>query len=198
MKINKLLSKYDWTKLQELYNAGNTYRDLENMFGVNPKELSEASKYGLIETRNKSQAAKRSTFKRVVSDETRKKLSESRLNYLRNNPDKVPYLLNHSSKKSYPEKLFENALISFGINGYVYNFQNGIYQYDFAFPELKIDVEIDGGTHQTEKVKAIDKRRDEWSNSQGWKVLRFTAKEVKEDVVQCINKLRPLLEGHSR
>jgi very-short-patch-repair endonuclease len=89
--------------------------------------------------------------------------------------------------------VFENALISSEITGWKYRFQNGIYQYDFAFPEQKIDVEIDGGTHLTEKVKKIDARRDEFSRQCGWIVIRFTADQVKKDVVGCIQVLRKFL-----
>jgi len=68
-------------------------------------------------------------------------------------------------------------------------YQHSIYSYDFAFIDLKIDVEIDGGTHTSEKVKVIDKRRDIFSQSHGWEVIRFTAKEVKENVTLCIQKI---------
>ena len=125
-----------------------------------------------------------------LSEETKKKISISRLRYLEEHPDEVPYKLNHSSKKSYPEIVFENALNSNNIKGWTYNYRNGVYSYDFAWPEQKIDVEIDGGTHLSEKVKRIDERRDIFSKSKGWMVLRFTAKEVKDDVTKCVNKLK--------
>lgn len=134
---------------------------------------------------------------RTHTQETKDKLSKIRVQYLINNPDKVPYLINHSSKISHPELLFKNALITKKITGWEYNYQQGIYQYDFAFIENKIDVEIDGGTHLTEKVIAIDTRRDKYSNSIGWTVLRFTAKEVKKDMQSCINKLMSILEQNN-
>lgn len=110
------------------------------------------------------------------------------------NPDKIPYIINHSSKESYPEKIFRLALEENNLKGWVQEFQNGIYRYDFAFVNLKIDVEIDGGTHQTEKVKKIDERRDKWSSSQGWQVIRFSAQEVKENPNICINKLKEIIQ----
>ena len=75
-----------------------------------------------------------------------------------------------------------------------YQFRNGIYQYDFAFPKQKIDVEIDGGTHLNEKVKKIDERRDEFSRQSGWKVIRFTASQVKQNVINCIDILKKHLQ----
>ena len=109
---------------------------------------------------------------RKHSQETKDKISKSRISYLTKNPDKVPYLINHSSQKSFPEIIFENALNNLNITGWVYGFQNGIYRYDFAFPDLKIDIEIDGATHLTEKVKKIDERRDKFSIENGWTVLK--------------------------
>lgn len=131
--------------------------------------------------------------KRKWSEEDKKKISRRMIEFLMKNPDKVPYKLNHSSKMSYPERVFENALKSANISGWTYNYQNGIYSYDFAFPVLKIDVEIDGNTHIQEKVRNIDKRRDKFSTNNGWIVIRFTANEIKEDVLKCINTLKTFL-----
>jgi very-short-patch-repair endonuclease len=104
----------------------------------------------------------------------------------------VPYRINHSSKKSYPEIVFENALLAAGITGWIYNYQHSIYAYDFAWPELKLDVEIDGATHNTEKVKTIDARRDAFSRKNGWTVIRFPAADVKKNVLSCLKKLEKM------
>lgn len=128
------------------------------------------------------------------SEETKQKISKARTEYLFANPDKVPYRVNHSSKESYPERIFKEALIKNEIIGWVQEYQNGIYSYDFAFIDLKIDIEIDGGTHLSEKVKIIDKRRDEWSNINGWVVLRFPVSEIKSNLDFCIEKLKLLIK----
>lgn len=127
------------------------------------------------------------------SDNDKKRISSSMTKYLIEHPDKVPYKLNHSSKMSYPEKIFKNALESMKISGWTYNYRNGIYAYDFAFPDLKIDIEIDGNTHTQEKVKKIDERRDLFSKENGWQVIRFTAKEVKENILLCIKALNEFI-----
>lgn len=164
---------------------------------------SKQSFYGAINrgqfvSRNLSKAAKIGhvkTGKRYHTADAKKKISDSRIKYLMEHPDKVPYLINHSANKSWPEQVFENALISSGITGWKSRFRNGIYEYDFAFPQQKIDIEIDGGTHKLEKVKLIDARRDAFSKSQGWKVIRFEAYRVKKDVVGCINELKQILQS---
>lgn len=185
--------KYDWKKIQDAYNNGMNWEQLTNTFGCCASTLHKAKIRGDFISRSKSQSLKlkyKHTSAPKHTDETKQKISQIRLNFLEKNPDKVPYLTNHSSKKSYPEQIFENALISSNLTGWKYSYRNGIYQYDFAFPEIKLDVEIDGNTHLTEKVKLIDSRRDEWSKSQGWTVLRFTAIRVKTDVVECIEELK--------
>lgn len=131
------------------------------------------------------------------SDEDKKRISESRIKYLNEHPDKVPYKLNHSSKMSYPEKIFKNALENENISGWIYNYQNGIYSYDFAFPDLKIDVEIDGNTHLQENVIKIDERRDKFSKENGWIVIRFSAKMIKENLLECIKLLKTQIYGNN-
>ena len=133
---------------------------------------------------------------RKTSDVVKKKISDSRILYLQNNPDKVPYLLNHSRNESNPEKVFREELERRSIQGWVQKFRNGIYEYDFAFPSIKVDVEIDGGTHNLDHVKEIDKRRDAWSVSQGWKVIRIPAKDIRRNVKEAVDNLLKTFPGH--
>lgn len=138
--------------------------------------------------------SKKNAIGRILTIETKEKISQARIKYLTEHPEKVPYRINHSSKESYPEKIFRQALMDSKIEGWVQEFQNGMYSYDFAFFELKIDIEIDGGTHNSEKVKKIDERRDAWSKEQGWKVIRFQAKEIKENLISCIEQIKKLIK----
>lgn len=127
------------------------------------------------------------------SDESKKKLSDNKIKYLLNNPDRVPYILNHSSKISFPELVFENGLIDNNIFGWSKQYRIGLYSFDFAFINLKIDVEVDGSTHKQEKVKKIDKQRDEFSINNGWIVIRFEAELVKKNIIECISILKGII-----
>ena len=49
------------------------------------------------------------------TEETKQKISNSYKKYLIEHPEKVPFKLNHSSKKSYPEQYFEELFINEGI-----------------------------------------------------------------------------------
>jgi very-short-patch-repair endonuclease len=110
---------------------------------------------------------------RPLSDEHRKRISEGRIKFLRENPHLVPYKLNHYSKgRSYAEDYWKTILDS---NNLVYEeqFQIGPYQLDFAFPEKKIDLEIDGDQHHLDpRVVESDKRRNVYLADLGWKTIR--------------------------
>ncbi|MEX2244086.1 MAG: DUF559 domain-containing protein [Fimbriimonadaceae bacterium] len=71
---------------------------------------------------------------------------------------------------------------------------------DFAVfcKQGKVNIETDGDTwHTTREQVAADKRRDNWLQTKGWRVLRFTTNEVHErmeeycvpTIVQNINGL---------
>lgn len=103
-----------------------------------------------------------------VSEEQRKKLSETQKRNLKEG--KVfGYKLNHSSKVSFPEQYFMEVLKDLPVK---YNFQVGLYQLDFAIPEKKVYIEVDGEQHYTDKrIVAHDKERTEVLNNLGWKCL---------------------------
>ena len=203
MKVTNI----DLVYLQKEIDSGKSYPEISKQNKIGRSTICKYIKLGLLKKSNNvnqyrnghsmsdntKDKIKKSMTGKKLSDETKKKISYSRIKYLKEHPDKVPYRLNHSSKMSYPEKIFYNALVSSKLSGWEYNYQNSIYSYDFAFVKEKIDIEIDGGTHLTDKVKQIDKRRDEFSRQQGWNVVRFTAKEVKEDVIKCIEKVKTIL-----
>ena len=130
---------------------------------------------------------------KTLTEEHKAKISKARKQYLDDNPGNIPYLLNHSSNESYPEKIFREALERRNIIGWTYNHPIKRYSLDFAFIEQKIDVEIDGGTHNLPEVILKDELRDDTLNKLGWKTIRFTAVQIKENVEKCIDILLELL-----
>ena len=131
---------------------------------------------------------------------TKEKIRSSLKDFLIRNPDQIPYIKNSSSKKSYPEEVFEKLLIENHIDGWIYNYRVGTYIFDFAFPTVKLDIEIDGSQHKQPKNIEHDHRRDEYSKSLGWTVKRYDANLVKdksshytiiEEIRQLIQDLMP-------
>lgn len=107
---------------------------------------------------------------KTLSEETKKKISESRKKFLLEHPEKVPYKLNHSSKQSFPEKFFETVFINNGISFEKEFYTNG-YWLDFCFNKT-FYVEIDGEQHYLDKkIVEHDKIRTARLTESGFKCI---------------------------
>ncbi|NLH78605.1 MAG: DUF559 domain-containing protein, partial [Acidobacteria bacterium] len=60
------------------------------------------------------------------------------------------------------------------------------YKVDLAEPSVKLAIEVDGKTHRLKKWKFLDHRKTEVLTSLGWQVLRFSNKEVDENLSLCV------------
>ena len=117
--------------------------------------------------------------------------------FLENNPDMVPYLRNHSSAESYPEKYFKELFDKAGLN-LVYHYRINTYELDFCDVDKKLDIEIDGEQHYLDKrIVESDKRRNEYLESLGWTTIRIRWADYKrateEEKINIINKIKDLL-----
>lgn len=190
-KQNKLksITSIDIPELIKLYINGNSMHKLCIKYNVGHIKITKILIDNNIQIRNHSESL--STYKRSpLTVEHRKKISESRLKYLHLNPDKVPYRLwNTAGYVSYPHNKIMSILKNMNIQGWISEYQNSIYSYDIAFPELKLDIEIDGSTHSRPETIISDARRDAYSTSQGWKVLRFTASDVVKDSTKVVDSI---------
>jgi len=63
------------------------------------------------------------------------------------------------------------------------------YSLDFAVVDLKIDIECDG-EHYHKIGNSHDRKRNWALRNKGWKILRFRGKEIKENINECINKIK--------
>jgi very-short-patch-repair endonuclease/transposase-like protein len=170
------------TEIQKYYDEGNSLKSISKKFGISQRQLYKAIKSGDLKTRSKSETSiiQHKKKKYNHSDETKRKLSEIRKKYLQENPDKVPYLLNHSSHESYPEKYFAEVFENENFNLQRY-FRIGLYELDFCSVKKKVDIEIDGNQHYTdEKIIESDKRRDQFLRDFGWEIVRIEWKEFKK------------------
>lgn len=64
----------------------------------------------------------------------------------------------------------------------------GPYWADFAIPKHKLVIELDGYQYHKDR-KEHDQRRDEYMKRRGWKVMRFTYNDVKNNRSETIAKL---------
>ncbi len=65
----------------------------------------------------------------------------------------------------------------------------GNYIVDFYFPKARLIIEVDGGQHYTEEGIKDDKNRDEYMKEQGIRVLRFSDREIFENLNAVVEKI---------
>ena len=51
---------------------------------------------------------------------------------------------------------------------------------DFAFPLMRLIIEVDGPIHDTVHVRLKDRRKDEYLNMKGWRVIRLKYTEIRD------------------
>lgn len=95
---------------------------------------------------------------------------------------------------SVPEKQFWVQAVCGQYKGLLFNHlvsqhPVGKYRIDFAIPELKFGIEIDGlAYHNGQDSFMKDRSRQREIESQGWRIVRFAAKEVSLDVDKCFRE----------
>lgn len=167
---SKYHKRYDWSLIQKDHDDGMTWRKLQDKYGVSIASITNAKKRGDFISRNKSEALKLVPG-RPLTDEIKKKISIARTNYLKENPDKVPYKLNHYSKgQSYPESYFEKWLLDKGVS-FISEQPVSIYSIDFRIGDIAL--EIDGEQHYVdERIVKSNFYRDEYLKSLGIETIR--------------------------
>lgn len=116
------------------------------------------------------------------SDDSKLKLSIARKKYLNEHPEKVPYKLNHHSKQSYPEKYFREVFDNDDLlKSAISEYRIKLYSLDFAFPDIKFYIEIDGEQHYTDsRIVEHDKKRNLELEKMGWKSIRIRWSEYNK------------------
>ena len=66
----------------------------------------------------------------------------------------------------------------------------GRFVVDFVCHRANLVIEVDGGVHQLPDVAVRDLERDAWLNSQGYAVLRFSTKQVENDIDGIVRDIR--------
>ena len=75
--------------------------------------------------------------------------------------------------------------------GYQFYRQKNIGNYivDFYCPAAKLVIEVDGGQHYSEERMNKDKQRDDYLSSLGFKILRFSDREVFKNIEGILEKI---------
>lgn len=119
-------------------------------------------------------------FGKHHSEETKEKIRKGRVKFLIEHPGQHGAF--DKSKKTYLEEWFHDILIKYDLyDKYKIEYNYSLYPYflDYAFIDLKLDVELDGKWHYTYESNILhDKKRNEDLIKQGWKIFRISIDEV--------------------
>lgn len=131
-----------------------------------------------------------------VSEETKKKISESlKRAFSENRAHGWANTKQNKNGMSYPEIWFQDMLKNNNLDlNYEYNMQFFKYKLDFAWPDKRICIEIDGSQHYTIKERAeSDKCKDELLKQFGWKVLRLKWGYIRANTKESIELIKKFL-----
>lgn len=107
-------------------------------------------------------------------------------------------LVEHLSKMGNGQEMTEaeHRLSKFLPNGFINEYpvhpggQRGSYWLDFAYKDIKLDIEVDGEQHYVDKkIIDRDKIRDDFLRSKGWTIMRFENEEILNDIENVIFKV---------
>jgi len=86
------------------------------------------------------------------------------------------------------------------LKGFQFYRQKNIGEYivDFFCPKADLVIELDGGQHYCEEGMMADRKRDEYLKRLGLRVVRFSDREVFEELDGVLDRVMGCLEGLPR
>jgi very-short-patch-repair endonuclease len=193
------LSKIKDEVINLYINQKFSIRDLVKKFGISNTPLLKILK---DKTRNYSESnklnRKKNPEKFKHTEQSKSKIREARLKFMRENPDKTAW---RKKNLSYPEKLFLDKITELGWDKkYCIEREFSFFPYfvDFAFLNEMIAVEIDGSQHLLEDRKSLDEKKDKLLIDSGWKVIRITENEIKTNLYEILYKLENIIESNEK
>lgn len=99
------------------------------------------------------------------------------------------------NKPTETEALLWDVLSNKKLDGFKFRRQHiiGDFIVDFICLKTNLIIEIDGLIHQLPKNKTSDKERTEWLKEEGYKVIRFSNKEVLSNLDMVLQKVKEAL-----
>ncbi|MCL5062816.1 MAG: endonuclease domain-containing protein [Nitrospiraceae bacterium] len=96
------------------------------------------------------------------------------------------------------EVILWSKLKNNGLKGYKFRRQYSVEKFviDFYCPKLKLAIEVDGDSHFVEGSKIRDKERQAIVESFGITFLRFTNREIYENINGVLNKIVEHIENN--
>lgn len=174
----------DWSKLREDYEETGSIRTVAERYGVGFKKVrNELARQGIpikprghVKGQKKSQAWRDASAKNwndpVWREQQRRKWLE-----------RLP-TMNGPAANSPLEKKLHTALIKAGISFTTQRRKLGKYVVDIEIIQVPVIIEADGNTHLLTKER--DAQRDADLTEAGFRVFRFTGRQINDDPNACI------------
>ena len=135
------------------------------------------------------------------SDVSKKKMSEKRKKYLKENPDKHPWK-NNNKFISIPCEKFKEELVKNNIlflQEYTDPLWDHSYAIDIAFPDIKVAIEINGNQHYNsdKTLKPYYQKKHDYLTNLGWIIheVHYACVFKKEIVKDLIVLIKTLLDN---
>ncbi|MDR3643164.1 MAG: endonuclease domain-containing protein [Candidatus Doudnabacteria bacterium] len=115
---------------------------------------------------------------------------------IKNRPDTVNFRKQLRNNSSPAEIILWLELKGRKLNGRKFRRQYGVEQFtvDFYCPECKLAVELDGETHNNPQSFNYDAKRTEVILGHGIKTIRFTNKEIRENLAGVLEEIKKYLD----
>ena len=116
-----------------------------------------------------------------------------------NKKELMPKLKELRNNSTYAEVFFWQQVKGRQLEGRKFRRQTSIRNYvvDFYCPEEKLVVELDGEVHFDEEAIKYDKKRTEFLESVGLKVIRFENNEVLKNTEYVLSKIKECFNKHT-
>ena len=135
---------------------------------------------------------------RISSLETKQKISKSMKQRFKLNPKVKPFGGCRGKMSSYEYWFCQKVVKQYNL-AQKYDIINEYYQYpyflDFAFLNIKVDVQIDGQFHQNQDMVLSDQMRQKQLISRGWIVYHISYKDIKQNECTAIQRFLVFLKG---
>lgn len=171
------MKEVDWQKIQEFYNQGHTWRELQKEFGLYSEAIKKGIREGLLTVRSKEESQKLRCLKPFPkhSQESKLKMSQRRKEILAKNPEKHPWKSKDKfkSKPCEQAKSFLKELNVHFIEEFNPEIEGRFFSIDIAMPDKMIAIEINGQQHYNSdgSLKDYYQERHNLLTNNGWKVF---------------------------
>lgn len=91
------------------------------------------------------------------------------------------------------ERIMADRFAAAGLS-FKQQFQIAYYVVDFAFPDARLVVEVDGDYwHSLPKVQRVDKSKNTYLSRHGWRLVRLAESDIKRDPDACVKRVKAAL-----